>query len=209
MGLYKRCDHRGRARDRCDHAWWGTFHEQRVSLADWAGRSVRSKVQAQAALDELRSTIRGGTFGRVGLQAPAPTLALCFREFAALYAERYVRAKGLPGAAHIDYRLKPLIAHFSDRLLSEIKTGDVEDFVTELKKWRAVNRQKGRALKPASINRVRQEMRARAVTEQYVRLKCVVEMVFDPDAVFYRRFLFDSDCRYLFESKARLSVTSV
>ena len=25
MGLYKICTHKGRARDRCEHAWWGSF----------------------------------------------------------------------------------------------------------------------------------------------------------------------------------------
>ena len=67
MGLYKRCPHRGRARDRCEHAWWGSFRGRRVSLEQWIGRDIRSKAEAAAALDELRSAIRAGAFDpRVG-----------------------------------------------------------------------------------------------------------------------------------------------
>ena len=40
MGLYKICEHKGRARDRCEHAWWGSFRGKRVSLAKWANREI-------------------------------------------------------------------------------------------------------------------------------------------------------------------------
>ena len=41
MGLHKICKHKGRARDRCEHAWWGSFRGKRVSLAN--GRTARSR----------------------------------------------------------------------------------------------------------------------------------------------------------------------
>jgi hypothetical protein len=46
-----------------------------------------------------------------------------------------------------------VIERFGDRLISEIKTADIEDFVADLKKPRVVNSIDGRRLSPASINR--------------------------------------------------------
>ena len=40
MGLHKICKHKGRARDRCKHAWWGSFRGKRVSLAKWTNREI-------------------------------------------------------------------------------------------------------------------------------------------------------------------------
>lgn len=44
MGLFKRCAHAGRNRDRCDHGWWGAFqhngHLYRVSLSKWANEEI-------------------------------------------------------------------------------------------------------------------------------------------------------------------------
>ena len=53
MGLHKICKHKGRARDRCKHAWWGSFRGKRVSLAKWTNREITSKAEADKALDEL------------------------------------------------------------------------------------------------------------------------------------------------------------
>ena len=46
MGLYKLCDHKGRARDRCEHAWWARFRHVRVSLEKWANREIKTKTEA-------------------------------------------------------------------------------------------------------------------------------------------------------------------
>ena len=153
MGLYKICEHKGRARDRCEHAWWGSFRGKRVSLAKWANREIKSKTEADTALDDLRAAVRAGTFDERGLEPPVETSPLTFSKFADVYKDRHVFAKGLALAETIDYRLKPLIERFGDRLLSEIKTADIEDFVADLKKPRVVNSIDGRTLSPASINR--------------------------------------------------------
>ncbi len=58
MGLHKICKHQGRARDRCKHAWWGSFRGKRVSLAKWTTREITSKAEADKALDELTAWIR-------------------------------------------------------------------------------------------------------------------------------------------------------
>ena len=153
MGLYKICTHKGRARDRCDHAWWGSFRGKRVSLAKWANREIESKAEADIALDELRAAIRDGTFDERGLNPPADKSPMTFRKFADVYKQRHVLAKGLALSSTVDYRLKPLIERFGDRQLAEIKTADIDDFVADLKQPRVVNGLDGRRLSSASINR--------------------------------------------------------
>jgi integrase len=153
MGLYKICAHKGRARDRCEHAWWGSFRGRRASLTKWANREIRSKAEAGIALDELRAAIRDGTFDDRGLDPVIEAAPLTFGKFAEVYKQRHVLAKGLALSSTIDYRLKPLLERFGKRLLAEIKTADIDDFVADLKQPRVVNGLDGRRLTPASINR--------------------------------------------------------
>ena len=153
MGLYKICAHKGRARDRCEHAWWGSFRGRRVSLAKWANREIRSKAEADTALDDLRAAIRDGTFDDRGLDPAIEAVPLTFGKFAEVYKQRHVLAKGLALSSTIDYRLKPLIERFGERPIAEIKTADIDDFVADLKQPRVVNGLDGRRLTPASINR--------------------------------------------------------
>lgn len=153
MGLYKICEHVGRARDRCDHTWWGSFRGVRVSLAKWANREIYSKAEAGAVLDELRRAVRSGAFDARGLEVPHEVTKLTFAEFADIYKERHVQAKGLAIGRTIDYRLKPLIDRFGSRALADIKTADIEDFIADLRRPRTVNRQPNRTLAAGSINR--------------------------------------------------------
>jgi integrase len=153
VGLYKICTHKGRARDRCEHAWWGSFRGKRVSLPKWTNREIGSKAKADVALDELRAAIRDGTFDERGLDPPPDNSPVTFGKFAEVYKQRHVLAKGLALSSTIDYRLKPLIERFGDRPVAEIKTADIDDFVADLKQPRVVNGLKGRRLTPASINR--------------------------------------------------------
>jgi len=157
MGLYKLCEHEGRARDRCDHVWWGAFQHRgklyRVSLSRWTNRNISSKAQAQTALEALRAAVREGRFDPRGIDPPKTVgKPLSFRALAAAYKQRHVQAKGLSLAETIDYRLKPLVAYFGDRNVCDIRTADVEDFIAELKQPRIVNGRE-RVLAPASINR--------------------------------------------------------
>src|SRR5829696_6932973 len=70
MGLYKICEHKGRARDRCDHAWWGSFRGKRVSLEKWANRDIKTKTAAGKALDGPASALRAcrSSQASIGLQ---------------------------------------------------------------------------------------------------------------------------------------------
>src|ERR1700688_1597398 len=114
-------------------------HEQ-----DRSGRRVRRSAQ-----DDSRRHVRqarGGTPREISPQT--------FRQFAEVYKERHVLAKGLALAKTIDYRLKPLIEGFGDCPMAEIKTANIEDFIADLRKPRIVNRRpEPRTLTNASINR--------------------------------------------------------
>ena len=153
MGLYKICQHKDRARDRCEHPWWGSFRGTRVSLARWADREFRSKAEAGIALEAFRAAVRTGTFDPRGMAPPPEPSVLTFRQFAQVYKQRHVVAKGLSTANQLDYRLKPLVERFGDVTLADIKTADIDDFIADLKQPRVVNGVAGRRLKPASVNR--------------------------------------------------------
>ena len=152
MGLYKLCQHKRRDRDRCEHRWWGSFRGVRVSLTRWANREVTTKAEAYAVLDELRRALRKGTFDPRGLETAPPGTALTFREFATIYIERHVRARKLSHSESANWRLGPLLDRFGDRLLADIRTADVEDFIADMRKPRTLH---GRThvLSNASINR--------------------------------------------------------
>jgi integrase len=124
-----------------------------VSLEKWTNRDIKTKAEADKALDDLRAAIRAGTFHERGLEPSIEKSPLTFSKFADVYKQRHVLAKGLALAETIDYRLKPLIERFGERLLADIKTADIEDFVADLKQPRVVNSLEGRTLSPASINR--------------------------------------------------------
>jgi hypothetical protein len=90
VGLYKLCQHKGRTRDCCDHAWWARFRHVRVSLSKWANREIENKTQAGEAFDELKKAVREGTFDRRGLEPPADFSPLTVQQFVAIYKARHV-----------------------------------------------------------------------------------------------------------------------
>ena len=157
MGLYKLCQHKGRARDRCDHAWWASYQHRgrlyRTSLERWANVSIGSKTEAETILDRFRDAVRDGSFSLAGpTERDGP---LTFARFAAIYVERYVKAKGLASADTIEYRMAPILQHFGQELLAEVKTADIEDFIVELKKPARLAKHEliPRTRRPATINR--------------------------------------------------------
>jgi hypothetical protein len=85
MGLYKLCEHKGRARDRCDHAWWARFRDVRVSLEKWSNREIATKTEAEAIFDDLKKAVRAGTFEKCCAEPERKTTALTFRQFADIY----------------------------------------------------------------------------------------------------------------------------
>ncbi len=157
MGLYKLCRHTGRARDRCDHVWWGSYHYRgrscRASLAKWANQKVASKTEAAVVLDRLRDAVRAGKFA--AREADPAESRMTFNRFADVYVERYVKAKRLASADTIEYRMALVRQHFGARLLAEIRTADIEDFVATLKSPArlAKDQKAARVRRPATINR--------------------------------------------------------
>jgi hypothetical protein len=137
---YKLCEHKGRARDRCDLAWWARFRHVRGSLEKWSNREIKTKTEAEGVFDDLKNTVRNGTFDKRSVEAPRETLTL--RQFADIYKERHVFAKKLAIGKMIDYRLRPIIEHFGDHPLAEMRRGDVEDFIAYLRKPHVAGRRK-------------------------------------------------------------------
>jgi integrase len=172
MGLYKLCEHKGRARDRCEHAWWARFRHVRVSLEKWSNREIATKTEAEAIFDDLKKAVRAGTFEKRRAEPERQTTALTLRQFAEIYKERHVFAKKLAIGKTIDYRLKPIIEYFGDRPVAAIRTADVEDFIADLRKPRIAGRRKTpRVLAPASINRtieILRHMMNWAVGREYI-----------------------------------------
>jgi integrase len=157
MGLYKLCQHKGRARDRCEHAWWASYQHRgrlyRASLERWANVSIGSKTEAETILDRFREAVRDGSFSSVGpTERDGP---LTFARFAAIYIERYVKANGLASGDTIEYRMAPILEHFGQTLLAEVKTADVEDFIAKLKEPARLAKHElvPRVRRPATINR--------------------------------------------------------
>src|SRR3989442_5083497 len=95
MGLYKICEHKGRARDRCEHTWWARFKHVRVSLEKWAGREIKTKTEADEVFDDLKNAVRARKFDKRGIEPPRDLSPLTFRQLAAVYKERHVFAKKL------------------------------------------------------------------------------------------------------------------
>ncbi len=137
--------------------WWGFAapQPQPINLSVWLhGRekTIRTLVEARAAIAALDAALKSGKFNPAGYHA-LDTHPRTFRQFANLFVEKYVKPKNLSWANESAYRLKPLLDYFGDHVLVAISFGDVEDFVTELKRPRVVNHQADRQLAPASRNR--------------------------------------------------------
>lgn len=142
MGLYKLCSHKGRARDRCNHPWWGSCQYKgrlhRASLSRWADERIRTKSEAEIVLDRMRDAVREGRFDE------EPANVVTFEAFADLYFERYVKLRGLRSGDEIEQRLAVLKKRWQGMELAAIHVGEIEDLIQDLK---SKNR------RPATINR--------------------------------------------------------
>lgn len=162
MGLFKRCEHKGRNRDRCACPWWGSFQHRgklhRASLSNWANEDIKSKQQAQAVYDRFRQAVRDDRVSAHDDQQEGP---LTFNDFADLYVKHYVKPQGLTSADTIESRIGPLRRQFDSKMLIDIKTADIEDFIAELKQPAVLTEgQKTlRIRRPATINRYRAQLR--------------------------------------------------
>lgn len=143
MGLYKLCKHKGRGRDRCADPWWGSFQYKgklyRESLARWADQPVSTKAAAEAVLDRMKDAIREGRF-----QAKEVNGILSFSECAERYEQRYIRLRALRSGDEMVQRLAILKKRWRDLRLIDIKVGEIEDLIADLK---------AKGKKPATVNR--------------------------------------------------------
>lgn len=164
MGIYKRCSHGRRERDRCSDPWYASFKvagrpRVRVALAKWTGTEVETKGQALAAYDDLKAVVRSGTFDARGRGVMTPKDGpIMFGDLAKLYEERYVAAKQLKTADDFKWRVKPLVERFGGMPLTAIRTADIEDWQADLRKPRPIN---GVVRSPSSatVNRAVEDLR--------------------------------------------------
>jgi integrase len=138
-GLRKRCGCPRRRWGECSHGWhlnfkWKEKH-YRISLDREAERPIRTRSEAKAELDRIRSAIRAGTFRA----APVETQTrgeLTFTQFAKLWREG--NGQYLVRARDNDYRLaliekfvlpatEPAIT-FGEKLAAAITVGDIEAY---------------------------------------------------------------------------------
>lgn len=130
MGIYKRCHHSGKERDRCADPWHASYalkgHPRvRVSLTQWTGRELRTKTEANVAFEELKAEIRAGRFSPIGLNVTVPVVPkggtpLTFAAFAVVFQQHYVEAQRLKTRTDWPYRVKPLLDAFQRELLPAI-----------------------------------------------------------------------------------------
>ena len=157
MGLYKLCRHTGRARDRCDHAWWGSYHYRgrscRASLAKWANQKVASKTEAAVVLDRLRDAVHAGKFA--AREADPAESRMTFNRFADVYVERYVKARRLASGRRNRVPDGSGSAALRRPAPRRDRTADIEDFVATLKSPArlAKDQKTARVRRPATINR--------------------------------------------------------
>lgn len=176
MGIYKRCEHRGRDRDRCADPWYGSYKlpgrpRARVALEKWSGKEVQTKGQAQEVFDDLKTAVRAGTFDPSGRGViVSKGQPMTFAKLASTYEERYIAGKGLKTATEFKWRVKPLLKRFADTPIDTIRTGDVEDWQAELRKPRLL-RGTIRTPSAATVNRAVEDLRRMlnwAVSREYI-----------------------------------------
>jgi integrase len=143
MGLYKLCQHKHRARDRCEHPWWGSFQYKgrlyRESLCRWADQTIVSKAEANGVFDRMRDAIRAGKF-----QQQEKSAELTFSHCVDLYVERYIKLRSLRSGDEMQQRLALLKERWKGRRLVDVRVGEIEDLIQDLK---------ARGKKPATVNR--------------------------------------------------------
>ena len=176
MGIYKRCRHGRRERDRCSDPWYASFklagrERVRVALAKWSGTEVETKGQALAAFDDVKTAVRSGTFDPRGRGVTIPKDGpITFADLAKLFEERYVAAKQLKTADDFKWRVKPLVERFGSMPLAAIRTADIEDWQADLRKPRLINGVV-RPPSPATVNRAVEDLRRMlnwAVSREYM-----------------------------------------
>jgi len=163
VGIYKRCSHRGRERDRCTDPWYGSYKlpghpRAKVSLGKWTGEEIETKGQAQAAFDDLKAAVRAGTFDPRGRGVTAAQAAgLTFNQLADEYYEKYAQLR-LARPTGFGARVKPARDAFGPLLIAQIRTTMIEDWQLRLAQPRSLHGV-SRVPSTATVNRAIAELR--------------------------------------------------
>jgi integrase len=163
MGIYKRCSHRARERDRCADPWYGSYKlpghpRAKVSLAKWTGEEITTKGQAQAAFDDLKAAVRAGTFDRRGRGVTAVQVAgMTFSKLVDEYYDKYARFT-LTKPQGFASRVKPAVDAFGPLPITQIRTQMIQDWQLRLGQPRLIHGVE-RPPATATVNRVLSEVR--------------------------------------------------
>ena len=163
MGIYKRCCHRGRERDRCADPWYGSYKLPRrsrakVSLSKWTGEDITTKGQAQAAFDDLKAAVRTGRFDRRGRGVTAAqAAAMTFSKLVEEYYDKCARFK-LTNPKGFSSRVKPAVEAFGTLPIAQLRTQLIEDWQIKLARPRVIQGVE-RPPATATVNRVLSELR--------------------------------------------------
>ena len=97
-GLQKRCDCPRARWPKCPHGWHFSFQwrtkRYRLSLDRETGRRITSKTEAEREADRLRTAIREGRQLYRSDVSQTHTSELTFDAYAAIFLERYSKARG-------------------------------------------------------------------------------------------------------------------
>lgn len=161
-GLRKICGCPRRAWPKCPHAWHFNFRwrgvDYRLSLDKHLGRHVDSKTEAEGEAEQIRITIRGGSFG-----LPAPREEMTLRQLADLYLERYVQVqktetRQIPFRYAMNTICRTVVPTVTGGLL-ELGAWRVSDLVTDtIERFREVRLAAG--VGPTAVNRNLESWRA-------------------------------------------------
>lgn len=163
MGIYKRCSHGARERDRCADPWYGSYKlpgrpRAKVSLAKWTGEEITTKGQAQTAFDDLKAAVRAGTFDRRGRGVTAAqAAAMTFSKLVEEYYDKCARFK-LTKPKGFASRVKPAVDAFGPLPITQIRTQVIEDWQLKLGQPRLIHGVE-RPPAAATVNRMISEVR--------------------------------------------------
>lgn len=169
MGLYKICIHKDdkKAVTSCVHDWHGRFMHNgtnvRKNLVEWTREPLRNKQQATEAFDRFRTAVRRGVYSPLGEGVLGTVnqakVGQTFAAVAGLYIERHV--KRTTRGHSVEGVVQHNIAYFGDRVMAEITTDDVEDYIETLREPAVLgNRQKlMRKRKVGTLNRYKASLR--------------------------------------------------
>ncbi len=140
--IYKRCGHRGRSRDTCEHPWWSQIKYRgrkiQVSLEKYCGQRVRGRGAKSVAQDvqrELKSHIKNGKyFEWKNAQVPVNG-DITVAQFLDTYVEEHMKARRLSSYRSSErWKIDRVRKRWGKRRLRDLRQIDILSFLNDLRK---------------------------------------------------------------------------